>query len=177
MADPTFASPIPNLPDFPKTASVRLTDQSKMTKRIIHGPDVIADVPFGQAKVVDRNIVACIRPDEWLIIGSATDGDTPTPQIPSAATSVDFTHGRALIRLSGPEAKSVLEKLCDLDLSDDMTPNGAATSGYVARVVCDLIRDDQHEETSYLILFDRSYGRYLSGVLQAAMEEFVSDQV
>lgn len=85
---------------------------------------------------------------------------------------VDWTHGRAQFRLTGAEAPSALEKVCGLDWSDHMMPNGAVTSGSVAKVTCDLIRDDVDDTASYLVLCDRSFGQYLFDTLVDAGDEF-----
>ena len=78
---------------------------------------------------------------------------------------VDFTHGRALLRLTTDQAAGVLEKMCSLDLGDTMTPDGAVVSASVAKVSCDVIRDDVDGTRSYLIACDRSFGDYLIGAM------------
>ena len=85
---------------------------------------------------------------------------------------VDWTHGRAQFRVTGDFATSVLEKVCGLDWSNDMMPNGAVTSGSVAKVTCDLIRSDVDDTPSYLVLCDRSFGQYLFDALIDAGNEF-----
>ncbi len=84
---------------------------------------------------------------------------------------IDHTHSRALFRLTGTGSTSVLEKLCSLDWSDPMTPDGAAASAPVAGVTCDLVRDDVDGAPSYLIACDRSYGQYLFDALLDAGDE------
>ena len=42
----------------------------------------------------------------------------------------------------------------------------------VAGVTCDIIRDDQAGQRSYLLLFDGSFLAYLLGALQDAAAEF-----
>ena len=85
---------------------------------------------------------------------------------------LDITHGRAMIRVSGPKAAKVLEKVCNVDLSDDMTPDGAVFSASVAKVTCDLLRADRGGEPSYLISCERSFGGYLYAALADACTEF-----
>jgi heterotetrameric sarcosine oxidase gamma subunit len=53
----------------------------------------------------------------------------------------------------------VLERVCAIDLSDSMTPNGAAARTLVAGVATELIRDDVAAEPSYLLLMSRSFAR------------------
>ena len=85
---------------------------------------------------------------------------------------VDWTHGRAQFRMTGADAPRALEKVCGLDWSDHMMPNGAVTSGSVAKVTCDLLRDDVDNTPSYLVLCDRSFGQYLFDTLIDAGQEF-----
>ena len=77
-----------------------------------------------------------------------------------------------MFRLSGGDAARSLEKMCGLDWSDNMMPDGAVTSGSVAGVTCDLIRNDADATQSYLVLCDRSFGQYLFDTLIDAGDEF-----
>ena len=88
-------------------------------------------------------------------------------------TWVDQTHGRALIRLSGPAAPRVLAKLCGIDLADDITPDGAAFRTSVAGLATDVIRDDLPGATrSYLLHCERSSGQYFFDAMLRAGAEF-----
>ena len=53
-----------------------------------------------------------------------------------------------------------------------MIPDGAVFSAAVAGVSCDLIRNDQTEDRSYLLTCERSFGRYLFVALADAGIEF-----
>ena len=87
-------------------------------------------------------------------------------------TWVDLTHGRALIRLTGSRAVSVLSRLCGIDLSDEITPDGAAFRTSVASVATDIIRDDDNGTPSYLLHCERSSGDYLFRALLRAGSDF-----
>ena len=83
----------------------------------------------------------------------------------------DLTHGRALMRITGPDAADLLARLCGADLHDDMAPDGAALRSAVAGVATDIIRDDtQAGVPSYLLHCERSSGQYLFGALVSAGE-------
>jgi heterotetrameric sarcosine oxidase gamma subunit len=82
----------------------------------------------------------------------------------------DLTHGRALVRVTGPEAVDLLARLCGADLQDDMAPDGAALRSGVAGVATDIVRDDQAGVPSYLLHCERSSGQYLFGALVSAGE-------
>ena len=85
---------------------------------------------------------------------------------------VDISHGRAMLRISGSDSVDVLAKVCNVDLADDMTPDGAVFSGSVAKVTCDLVRDDRDAGRSYLISCERSFGGYLFAAMADACAEF-----
>jgi len=87
-------------------------------------------------------------------------------------TVIDITHGRAMLRIGGSNATSALSKICNLDLSDELTPNGAVFSASVGNVGCDLVRDDEGDQTSFLISCERSFGRFLFIAVADACTEF-----
>ena len=156
-------------------AELTLTDLSTTTKTTIRAADDTAaatdlGLEFGSSARRDGDLVARIRPDEWLVIGSTTTVDAL--DMAGFVSRIDATHGRLLFRLTGTAAPEVLEKVCSLDFGDHMTPDGACTGASVAEVGCDLIRDDVDGTRSYLILADTSYRGYLAGALTDAMAEF-----
>lgn len=91
------------------------------------------------------------------------------------ARDVDLTHVRAVFRLSGAAARRVLEKLCALDLADDMFPPGAAGRTTVAGVVTELVRDDRDGDPSYLLVPSRSFAAFLWDAVVDAGAEFGMD--
>lgn len=158
MGDP--ASSILRPADQGSTGELRLVDRSLDTKLLVrsdHGPDV----PLGGTVRLDGARIAAFRPQEWLIVGDADACHAAARPVDEGFTSiVDVTHGRVMLRLDGPTARAVLGTLCNLDLTDAMTPPGAATSAAVAGVACDIIRDDR-APLAYDLLADRSFGQYL----------------
>jgi heterotetrameric sarcosine oxidase gamma subunit len=87
-------------------------------------------------------------------------------------TVQDFTHGRALVRLTGGTAAEALSKLCAVDLGDRATPDGRAFRSSAARVTTDVVRDDVAGTRSYLLHCERSSAQYLFDVLLDAGREF-----
>jgi sarcosine oxidase subunit alpha len=84
----------------------------------------------------------------------------------------DATHGRALVTITGARAADLLAKVCAIDFSGEITPDGAAFRSSVAKVVTDIVREDRDGELSYLLHCERSSGQYLFGALLDAGEEF-----
>jgi heterotetrameric sarcosine oxidase gamma subunit len=119
-------------------------------------------------------------PGEWLLLGAPGQAPAIESRLASIAeqasgehvTWVDLTHGRALIRLTGPQAASVLARICGIDLSDDITPDGAAFRTSVASLATDIVRDDISGTRSYLLHCERSSGDYLFSALLRAGAEF-----
>lgn len=153
MADP-FQSPL--IERGADLGSARLIDQSHLAKWRIW--EDVYDVELGTARHRNPGLVVCVAPAEWLSVGDR----------PETGDVVDLTHVRAAIRISGQGARKVLEHACALDLSDEMTPNGAAARTLVAGVATEIVRDDQEGEPSYLLLMSRSFARSLWEALESA---------
>ena len=152
----------------------RLDDESATPKLLAYedfgreGAEGVAerlDVGFGAAAATDGGVLVCgVRPGEWLLLGARADTTPPAP----GAVTVDLTHGLVVYRLTGAAAPSLLAQVCSIDTGEAMLPDGAVCGASVARVACTLVRNDVGGERSYLILADRSYGRYLFDALRDA---------
>lgn len=176
---PRFRSPVTSKPVTHGGVDLTLADESSMSKVVIRAASgtaaraSLAQV-FAGSRVSGGVLIAGTRPDEWMLLGDADAVDARVADLPldGHVSVVDWTHGRAQFRLTGEHATGVLEKVCGLDWSNDMMPNGAVTSGSVAKVTCDLIRNDVGTRPSYLVLCDRSFGQYLFDALIDAGNEF-----
>lgn len=150
----------------------RLRNESTTPKMLVYesfgAGRVVAEqlgVDFGSsAEGEDGELVCGVRPGEWLLLGARSGS---APRIPGAVT-VDLTHGLAMFRLSGPAAPDVLAAVCSIDTAEGMMPDGAVCGASVARVACTLVRSDVAGERSYLILSQRSCGRYVFDALRDA---------
>ena len=155
------------------SASLRLADLSHLSKLGVKARRPPFDVVYGRSTRVGAWIVAGSGPDEWTLIGPVNERfDVHTDGF---ATVFDLTHGRALMRLTGPQSALVLGKVCPLDFTDRMCPNGAAFRASVANVVTDFIRDDVTGIRSYLLHCERSTGQFLFDALLDAGAEFGID--
>jgi heterotetrameric sarcosine oxidase gamma subunit len=167
-------------------AGVTITDFTPLAKVQLRAPaagQVAAaiGVRFGRA-VRDQagTLVVGSGPGEWLLLaapGQASELQAGLASIAADAagehvTWVDLTHGRALMRLTGARTVTVLSRVCGIDLSDEITPNGAAFRSSVASVATDIIRDDLGTARSYLLHCERSSGDYLFGALLRAGTDF-----
>ena len=148
-------------------------------------------VPFGRAGREGGGaygpegvwLVVGSGPGEWLVLAPPDAAAAVTDWLATVAADAagdefvsmtDLTHGRALVRVTGPDAADLLARLCGTDLEDDMAPDGAALRSGVAGVATDIIRDDAMIDgaavPSYLLHCERSSGQYLFGALVSAGE-------
>jgi len=163
-----------------------LTDCTPLAKVLIRAPvagEMAGElaVPFGRAARDHAGIlVVGSGPGEWLLIappGQAADlvsrfDDIAEQVLAETVGVIDLTHGRALMRLTGDRAAEVLAAVCGIDLSEAITPNGAAFRSSVAALATDVIRDDVAGLRSYLLHCERSSGRYLFDSLLSAGRDF-----
>jgi heterotetrameric sarcosine oxidase gamma subunit len=170
------------------SAALTLTDCTPLTKVQLrapaHGKAAAAlGVRFGHAaRDGAGTLVVGSGPGEWLLIAPpAKAQDLGAERIAEQApgelvTWLDITHGRAMMRLSGPEGASVLAKLCGIDLGEGISPDGAAFRTSVAALATDVIRDDlvsaDERTRSYLLHCERSSGQYLFDAVLRAGAEF-----
>ncbi|MDQ4116916.1 MAG: hypothetical protein M3235_08100 [Actinomycetota bacterium] len=171
------------------TARLTLRDESPLAKVAVRAPFAGAvrselGAGFGRTARTDVPgvgpvLVVGAGPGEWVVLGPVGTG----PRLLGAlherlaatgefASAVDITHGRALVRLHGPDARRTLAKVCGIDLDDRTTPDGSALRTSVARIVTDLVRDDSDGERSYLLHCERSSGQFLADMLLDAGAEF-----
>ena len=138
MAEPEFRSSVTKLAATPEGAPT-LTDESSLTKVSVRaqvGASLLG-VDFTRAVRRDGVLIAGIRPDEWLLLGSAADVDAllAVAEFNSSVNQIDISHSRLCLhtgRLSGVRSASALEKVCSLDFDDMMFPDGATGSASVA---------------------------------------------
>ena len=164
-------------------AELKVTDCTPLAKVLVlasqEGEVARAlSVPFGRAVRDEHgNLVIGSGPGEWLLlappgtnaavmelIGAIQDG--------GLVSVFDATHGRALVRITGATAPDLLAKVCAIDFTDEVTPDGAAFRSSVAKLVTDVVRDDRGDSRSYLLHCERSSGQYLFDVLIDAGDEF-----
>ena len=172
------------------TAGLTLTDHTPLTKVAVKASwdGALAEtlgVPFGrtaracwEVEGATDVLLTGAAPGEWLVL-AAPGRQAPVVgwlQRAAARTGelvsvVDLTHGRALVRLTGPEGRGLLAKECSVDLHDDLCPDRSALRSSVAGVATDIVRDDRHGTRSYLLHCERSAGQYLFDSLLDAGRE------
>ncbi|HKJ12572.1 MAG TPA: hypothetical protein VJ976_09345 [Ornithinimicrobium sp.] len=175
---PTFASPVSPTPSA-RESEVSLSDCSGTAMVLLRADpdgDLAASigVRYGASRVAEGVTISGQRPGAWALTGDsvAVHALVASLEVTEDAHSVDVTHGVALLRLRGALAAATLEKICGLDWSESMMPDGAVVSGSVALVLCHILRQDDHGAPSYHISCERSYGSYLFEAILDAGAEF-----
>lgn len=194
MADPVARSPIRPVPPVTvergwevstrrRDADLHITDHTPLAKLLVRAPEdgTVArtlGIGFGRAARDERGtLVTGSGPGEWTLISPTGNTREVIEQLGAVSDDefvsvLDITHGRALVRISGERTRDLLSKVCGIDLSDEITPNGAAFRSSVAKIATNVVRDDEGNVRSYLLHCERSYGQYLFDVLLDAGGEF-----
>jgi heterotetrameric sarcosine oxidase gamma subunit len=160
-----------------------ITDCTPLAKVLVRAPGdgTVArtlGVGFGRAARDEHGtLVTGSGPGEWTLISPPGHAQEVIEQLGAVSDDefvsvLDITHGRALVRISGERTPDLLSKVCGIDLSDEITPNGAAFRSSVAKIATNVVRDDEEDVRSYLLHCDRSYGQYLFDALLDAGDEF-----
>lgn len=132
----------------------------------------------GHVGVNDAHTVLWLGPDEWLVV-SPKEPEGLTRRLQEAVgdgpgSAVDVSANRTVLELSGPSARSVLEKGCSIDLHPRMFGPGRAVSTTVGPVAVVLW---QVGRTSYRLIPRSSFADYLARWLLDAMQEFAAPEV
>lgn len=95
--------------------------------------------PAGSSQQGDRCAV-WLQPGCWLIEAPAKEGSALVRRLAASlngvASVVDQSHGRLPLRLTGKQARTVLAKLCRLDLHPRRFAVGASATTLVGHVSC-----------------------------------------
>jgi sarcosine oxidase subunit gamma len=123
----------------------------------------------------DQRAALWLGPDEWLVV--APDGNAHQVLIAgrealadAPGSVVDVSSNRTTLRLSGPMAREVLEKVCSLDLHPRSFGPGRCAQTLVGRA--QVVLWQVATEPAYRLMVRCSFADYLADLLLDAMEEF-----
>ncbi|WP_019854598.1 sarcosine oxidase subunit gamma [Actinopolyspora mortivallis] len=124
----------------------------------------------------ERQGLLWLGPDEWLLVaeeGRAGEllGVVRSAQQGEAGSAVDVSANRTTLRLSGPMAREVLEKVCSVDLHPRAFSTGHCAQTLLGRAVAVLWQVGREPE--YRVLVRCSFANYLADLLLDAMAEFL----
>lgn len=140
-------------------------------------PDFLSEAfaAFGIALPVEPNTAAgtndarvlWLGPDEWLIVAAQPGTPLHSARV-AGGTLTDVSHGRAILRLSGPDARHVLAKGCPLDLDPRRFTVDRCAQTAIARINIAL---DHVAPDEYDLYCPRSYaGSFWHWLTEAAAE-------
>jgi sarcosine oxidase subunit gamma len=115
-----------------------------------------------------------LGPDEWLLLAEEGDAEAIAGQIEAALAGtdhscVDVSHRSCGLVVKGPQAATVLNHGCPLDLSRASFPVGMCTRTLFEKAEIVLWRVEKH---TYHVEIDRSFASYVWNMLIEVREEF-----
>jgi sarcosine oxidase, subunit gamma len=127
-----------------------------------------------RAAVAGSRAALRLGPDEWLLLAEEDDAGLIAGQIEAALAGthhscVDVSHRSCGFVVKGPQAATVLNHGCPLDLSHTSFPVGMCTRTLFEKVEIVLWRVEKH---AYHLEIERSFAPYVWNMLIEAREEF-----
>ena len=189
---PIFRSPIAVEEDAnpkSKIQNLKLSDLTGAPVILIQG-EAAADVLKQQLKKipanpgdvidVDGGVLARLTRNEFYLFGLTSDAKLPSiseldGSLAAAnlfAHATDFTHRTALLRLSGPAAAEMLNKICGLDFHDNVFPTMQVKQSSAAKIKTLIVRRDEGGVLVYHLHVSRPYGQYFWEIAWDAGQEF-----
>lgn len=116
-----------------------------------------------------------LGPDEWLLVLPRAEVATTIARFDMALAGAHFaavetSSGRLGLEISGPRARTVLEKACHLDLHPRRFGPGQVAQSTFARVPAIILQRD--EQPTYWLLVRPSFAQYVARWVIDAMAEF-----
>ena len=155
------------MPDLPPHPNLRLLPPcTRLALRSAH-----PTTPINIAYVTPTHAALHLGPDEWLLLGPATDTQTLLATATTKfASVVDISHRQTAIELTGPHAKIALSAHVALDL--DHFPPTSATRTLLSKAEIILWHPTQNR---YHIETARSFTPYVWQALTEALQEFPNE--
>ncbi len=158
--------------------AVGLLDVSETGKIDVKGSEVetvlrgrfpdIEGFPLEKTAIAaDGTMIYRLTNEEALLISASAAAAGMIPSLQTAAGPdadiqvVDLTGSWCGLRLLGPNAPALLERVSALDLAPDRFAPGAVVQGAVARVHAVIARQDRGNLPGYSVYVDRDLGVYL----------------
>lgn len=127
------------------------------------------ELPREPNTVADAGTIRALwlGPEEWLLVCERTAAELPA--VPDGLTVTDVSHGRAALRLSGPQARNALAKACALDLHPHAFPVQRCAQTLIAKIP--VLLDHVHAD-AFDLYCPRSYAGSFWHWLIEACEEY-----
>jgi heterotetrameric sarcosine oxidase gamma subunit len=133
------------------------------------------DLPMGPRRVSqDGFALIGTAPGQWLAVAEGVGARALLGKLAAAlkglATVVNQSHGKAVLRISGPRARDVLAKGCSLDLHQRVFGPGSAATTPIALIDCQVWQVD--ERPTYDLAVPTSYAESFSSWITASAAEY-----
>jgi sarcosine oxidase subunit gamma len=117
-----------------------------------------------------------LGPGKWLIVSSLPDSRVIRQKLAIALSGVphlisDFSDARTGIEISGPQARTVLARVCALDLHPGSFRTGQCAQSMIARAP--LLLHQVDDLPVFHLYIDRSLAAYAWAWLTDAVSEFI----
>jgi heterotetrameric sarcosine oxidase gamma subunit len=187
--NPIFRSPIAvPAASIQATFDVGLSDLTGVQVTLIQGEsgDILqqhfATIPNqpGDLVEVGQGLLARLAPQEFYLFGLSSEANLPSAseldnsfvQAERFARATDLTHGRAVLKLSGPAAAEALGKVCGLDFHDSIFPTMQVKQTSAAKIKTFIARRDVDGTPVYHLHVNRPFGQYFWDIVWDAGQEF-----
>ena len=160
-----------------------LADETPNGKLLLEGEGaesvLIAAFDLGSLKINEgRDRIYRLRNDLFFIstppgreISAQKKLTTASAKSEPFVTVTDITHGRAEIRVIGPNSQALLSKLCGLDFHSSAFPNETAKQSSLAKTTQLIIRRDIGKLPAFSIIGTQSLGPYVWDTMMEAGRE------
>jgi len=117
-----------------------------------------------------------LGPDEWLLLAAGGNADTLAASLEAAAggepvSIVDVSHRQLGFELDGPDAATLLNAGCPLDLDPEAFPSGGCTRTLFDKAEIVLWR---RSASGFRLEVARSFADYLVGMLAVARRDLAA---
>jgi heterotetrameric sarcosine oxidase gamma subunit len=158
------------------TGDLTITDLTRLAKWTVRADADSATAaslpPAGSLVRANDTLQVAGAPGEWLVVAAPDSASGVEGAAVRDVDDADEVARRALLRLTGTNARDLLAKICALNLSDKACPDGTSTRSQIGGIVTDLARDDVSGTLSFLLHSERSASRSLLTALLDAGHEF-----
>ena len=185
---PTFRSPISTPEPATAASDLMVRDRTGVPVILIQGEtgDILEKhlpkIPANPGDLTDmtEGRLARLTPNEFYLFGKSQSTKLPSVaelnesfvEAGRFAQATDLTHGKAMLKLSGPAAAEALSKICGLDFHDSVFPNMRVKQTSAAKIKTLIARCDEEGRSTYFLHVDRPFGQYFWDIVWDAGQEF-----
>ena len=139
--------------------------------RLMQERFALALPPIGRAAFGEAGSLVWSAPGQWLVVATAHLSLADLPhRLAGVAAVTDQSDGRALIRISGPDARTMLGKGVAIDLHPSVFTVGAAAVTSVAHIGVQLWQTD--DAPTFVLAVPRGFAGSFWSWLSAAAAEY-----